>query len=95
VSPLERAVERGLAAGLLMSALLMLGGLLRGSESALAWGVVLLMLTPVVRVFVVTIGMLLERDWTMGAVSAFVFIVLASGIAAAGFSSWPHALPFR
>jgi hypothetical protein len=95
VTPLERAVERGLAAGLLLSALLLLGGLFLGSESALGWGVILLMLTPVVRVLVVTLGMLVARDFPMGAVSAFVFVVLVSGIMAAGFSTWPRALPFR
>jgi len=38
------------------------------------------MLTPVVRVAVVTAGLAVERDWTFTAVSFVVLAILLSGI---------------
>jgi uncharacterized membrane protein len=77
---LDRAIEASLTAGLLASASLLLFGLASGSPGALRLGVVLLMLTPVARVVVLTLGLLLARDWSFGLVSLFVLLVLASGI---------------
>ena len=50
------------------------------ARTLLRWGIVLLMLTPVARVAVVTVGLALERDWTFTLVSLFVLAVLAAGI---------------
>ena len=80
---LEKTTEAVLTGGLVLSGSLLLGGLLTGADAALRVGVVLLMLTPVARVVVVTVGLLQERDWVFGAVSFFVLSVLASGIAVA------------
>jgi hypothetical protein len=95
VKGLERTIEGALVGGLLLSAGFMAGGLLLQSDSALRWGIVLLMLTPVARVFVLTLGLLAEGDWGFGLVSFFVLAVLTLGIWVAGFSRWPHTLPFR
>jgi uncharacterized membrane protein len=80
---LEKTTEAVLTGGLVLSGALLLGGLIAGAVPALRVGVVLLMLTPVARVLVVTVGLLQERDWVFGAVSFFVLSVLASGIAVA------------
>jgi uncharacterized membrane protein len=80
---LERATESVLTGGLVLSGALLLGGLLTGAPAALRVGVIILMLTPVARVVVLTVGLLQERDWLFGAVSFFVLSVLASGIAVA------------
>ena len=80
---LEKTTEVVLTGGLVLSGALLLGGLIAGAVLALRVGVVLLMLTPVARVLVVTVGLLQERDWVFGAVSFFVLSVLASGIAVA------------
>ena len=80
---LEKTTEAVLTGGLVLSGALLLGGLITGAVPALRVGVVLLMLTPVARVVVVTVGLLQERDWVFGAVSFFVLSVLASGIAVA------------
>ena len=80
VRPLERAIEAGLAAGLLMSALLLVVGLAGRSPAALRAGILLLMLTPVARVLILTVGLLLARDWLFGLVSLFVLTVLVSGM---------------
>jgi hypothetical protein len=95
VTTLERRIEGALIGGLALSAALLGGGLLVASDSALRWGIVLMMLTPVARVSIVTVGLLFQRDWTFGLVSLFVLAVLAFGIAVAGFETWPHSLPFR
>jgi uncharacterized membrane protein len=78
--PYARAIEASLTAGLAASALLMLAGLL-GWEEGLRLGIVLLLLTPVLRVLVVTVGLLHQRDWLFGVVSLFVLAVLLSGMA--------------
>ena len=81
---LERAIESTLTLGLLVSLALLVSGLAAGSEAALRWGVIILMLTPVARVLILTVGLLHERDWTFAAVSLFVLCVLAAGILLAG-----------
>jgi uncharacterized membrane protein len=77
---LEDVIEKALMAGLGLSTLMLVIGLVMGATGPLRWGILLLMLTPVVRVAVVTLGLALERDWTFTFVSAFVLAVLASAI---------------
>jgi uncharacterized membrane protein len=77
---LENAIEIALTAGLGLSTVLLVAGLLLGATWPLRWGIILLMLTPVARVTVVTVGLAIERDWTFTLVSLFVLAVLASGI---------------
>jgi uncharacterized membrane protein len=64
----------------LVSGALLLLGLPTGSLALLRWGVVLLMLTPVARVLVLTVGLFHERDYLFGALSLWILVVLASGI---------------
>jgi uncharacterized membrane protein len=77
---LEDLIELGLKIGLALSTALLLVGLVLGLDTALRAGIVLLMLTPVARVAVVTVGLALGRDWLFTLVSLFVLGVLASGI---------------
>ena len=74
---LDRVVEVVLTAGLAASAVLLLAGLL-AAPTLLWWGMLVLLLTPVARVVVVTIGFIDRRDWTFAAVSAWILCVLAS-----------------
>lgn len=60
-----------------------MGGLLLAREPLLRGGVLVLMFTPVVRVVVVTLGLLRERDWLFAGISAFVLTVILSGMAVA------------
>jgi uncharacterized membrane protein len=80
VEELEEVIEKALTVGLALSSVLLLAGLVLGAMGPLRWGIVLLMLTPVARVAVVTVGLALEHDWTFTLVSLFVLAVLASGI---------------
>jgi len=80
VEHLEDVIEKALMLGLALSTVLLLVGLILGMPGPLRWGIVLLMLTPVARVAVVTVGLALERDWTFTLVSLFVLAVLAAGI---------------
>ena len=80
---LERASEAVLTGGIVLGGALLVGGLLTGGLPVLRVGTVFLMFTPVARVMVVTVGLILERDWLFAAVSFFVLSVLASGIAVA------------
>lgn len=80
IEQLEDTIEAALKAGLGLSTLLLLAGLLLGAAGPLRWGILLLMFTPVVRVAVVTVGLALERDWLFTLVSLFVLCVLALGI---------------
>ena len=80
IEPLEDMIEVALKAGLGLSTLLLLAGLLLGAEGLLRWGILLLLFTPVARVAVVTVGLALERDWLFTLVSMFVLCVLAFGI---------------
>jgi hypothetical protein len=77
-SGLDRIIEIVLLTGVLTSGGLMLAGLALGRPSLLRWGVVLLMLTPVARVVVVTLGLVVERDWAFALISLWVLGVLAS-----------------
>jgi uncharacterized membrane protein len=77
---LEDLIELGLKIGLAVSTALLLVGLVLGLDGALRAGIVLLMLTPVGRVVVVTVGLAIEGDWLFTLVSLFVLGVLASGI---------------
>lgn len=81
---LERAIESALTLGLLVSGALLLLGLVGGNEGALRAGIVLLMLTPVARVLILTVGLIHERDFVFAAVSLFVLSVLGAGILLAG-----------
>jgi uncharacterized membrane protein len=74
---LDRAVEIVLTAGLGVSALLLLAGLLAARGGLLWWGVLVLLLTPVARVVVVTIAFVHRRDWVFAAVSLWIVGVLA------------------
>jgi uncharacterized membrane protein len=78
---LDRAVETVLTLGLTIGALLLLTGLVFGQLAALRWGIVTLMLTPVARVVVVTVGMFLRRDLVFGFLSLGILLVLATSIA--------------
>jgi len=80
VEHLEDVIEKALMLGLALSTGMLLVGLILGWPGPLRWGIVLLMLTPVARVAVVTVGLALERDWTFTLVSVFVLAVLAAGI---------------
>jgi uncharacterized membrane protein len=73
-------VEAVLTAGLLAASVLMLWGLAAARGGALRAGIVILLFTPVARVVLVTAGLLRDRDYLFGAISAFVLAVLASSI---------------
>ena len=77
---LERSIEWVLTAGVVASGLLLLLGLALGQEPLLRAGVLLLMLTPVVRVLVLTLGLFREGDARFGFVSLVVLAILAAGI---------------
>jgi len=77
---LERAVEIALTAGVATSGLLLLLGLVLGREGVLRSGIVILMLTPVVRVAVLTLGLFRDGDRRFGFVSLAVLAVLVTGI---------------
>ncbi len=83
VSSLERAIEAVLTGGVLVSGGLLLAGFALGRAAPLRWGILLLMMTPVARVVVVTLGLLYERDWVFMLVSLWILLVLASGISVA------------
>jgi uncharacterized membrane protein len=77
---LNRVIEAVLTAGVLASGGLMLAGLALERTPLLQWGIVVLMLTPVARVVVVTIGLTLERDWAFALISLWILAVLASSM---------------
>jgi uncharacterized membrane protein len=77
---LEDLIELALKIGLALSTALLVIGLVVGLDVCLRAGIVLLMLTPVVRVAVVMVGLAVERDWLFTAVCLFVLAVLASGM---------------
>lgn len=81
---LERIIEAALTVGVFASAFLLVGGLVSGSAGALWTGVLLLIVTPVVRVLVVTVGLVLDHDWLFTAISLFVLGVLLSSVYVAG-----------
>ena len=84
IRTLERIVEAALTAGVAGSGLLLVAGLVLGSSAPLWWGVLLLILTPVVRVLVVTVGLILDHDWLFASVSLFVLGVLLSSVYVSG-----------
>jgi uncharacterized membrane protein len=84
VRTLERIVEAALTAGVAVSGLFLVAGLVLGSTAPLWWGVLLLILTPVVRVLVVTVGLILDHDWLFASVSLFVLGVLLSSVYVSG-----------
>jgi uncharacterized membrane protein len=77
---LEKRVEWVLTAGVVVSGALLLLGLSLGREPFLRAGVVLLMLTPVARVLVLTLGLFREGDRRFGLVSLAVLAILVAGI---------------
>ena len=74
---LDRVVEVVLTAGLLGSAALLLAGLVGSRPRLLSLGVLVLLLTPMARVLVVTVGLFHRRDWVFAAVSLWILGVLA------------------
>jgi uncharacterized membrane protein len=84
VRALERIVEVALTAGVAVSGVLLVAGLVLGSTAPLWWGVLLLILTPVGRVLVVTVGLILDHDWLFASVSLFVLGVLLSSVYVSG-----------
>lgn len=79
-TPLERAVEVILTVGLVLSGLLLLGGLILGSSPLLRSGILILMMTPVGRVVVVTIGLFSQKDWIFGSISLWILLVIVSSM---------------
>lgn len=79
-SALDRTIEVVLMGGLLIAAALLVSGLALDRDAVLKWGILVLMMTPVARVVVVTIGMLRERDWLFAAISLWILFVLASSL---------------
>lgn len=73
---LDRVVEVVLTAGLGASALLLLIGLMTAQQGLLWAGVLVMLLTPVARVIVVTIGFIDRQDWVFTAVSLWILGVL-------------------
>jgi uncharacterized membrane protein len=90
--PIERAVETALVAGLAVSGALMLGGLATVRPDVVRWGVMALLLTPVLRLAVATFAFFRERDWVFGMVSLWVLLLVGSSIAVA---AWHEARPAR
>jgi len=88
---IERVIEGALTVGLVVSSSLFVVGLVLGGEGLLKGGVLLLMLTPVARVVILTVGLLHERDFRFGLVSLFVLGVLLSGILVSGRLAHRHA----
>jgi uncharacterized membrane protein len=80
-SRLDRTVEVVLTAGLAVSALLLAAGLIAGATRPLWYGIFVLIVTPVARVVVVTLGLFHRRDWPFALVSLWILGVL-------GFSFW-------
>lgn len=78
--PLELVIELTLSGGLLVSAVLLIGGLALPSAPALQWGLLILMLTPVARVVILTFGLFQQRDFAFGMVSLVILAVLGSSL---------------
>ena len=77
---LDTIIEVVLTGGLLLSAAMLVFGLLTSNVGALRAGILLLMMTPAARVVVVTGGLIVERDWTFALVSLWVLSVLGSSV---------------
>jgi len=78
--PLERTIEVVLTAGLAVSSGCLVSGLLLGRLGLLRWGTLFLMMTPVLRVVVVTVGLIHRRDWLFSLISLWILGVLASSL---------------
>lgn len=88
---IERVIEGALTVGLLVSSALFIVGLVLGADGLLKGGILLLMLTPVARVVILTVGLLHERDFRFGLVSLFVLGLLLSGILVSGHLAPRHS----
>lgn len=77
---IESLIEIVLTVGLLASTAFFVVGLALRSSGLLTWGLLILMLTPVARVVILTLGLFRQRDLVFGFVSLFVLGVLLSGI---------------
>jgi uncharacterized membrane protein len=77
---LERTIEAALTIGLLVSGGCLLSGLFSGRTGWLRSGTLILMMTPVVRVIVLTIGLIHRRDWLFSLISLWILGVLASSL---------------
>jgi uncharacterized membrane protein len=82
----DRVVSRVLMVGAFAGFAIMLSGAVLGMFSVSSWsrsietiGVVVMLGTPLVRVFVVFILFLQEKDWRYTAVSFGVFVILLLG----------------
>lgn len=81
--PVERQLQLAFIGGLVVSAPLLLLGLATASERLLGAGIVVLALTPVLGAVLLTVELLVARDWPFAAVSVFVLLVLGSSLVAA------------
>jgi uncharacterized membrane protein len=77
---LDLSLETAFTAGLIVGGLLLVAGLALGSPRSLTAGLLVVMLTPVVGAVIVTMGMVLRRDWTFALVSAAILLILASSL---------------
>ncbi len=84
-SALDRLIEGLLSVGVVLAGLLLLAGLLRTDPALLRAGLLLLMFTPVARVVVVTVALLVQRDWAFAAMSLWILLVLLSSLRVARF----------
>ncbi len=84
-SALDRLIEGLLSVGVVLAGLLLLAGLLRTDPALLRAGLLLLMFTPVARVVVVTVALLVQRDWAFAAMSLWILLVLLSSLRVAHF----------
>jgi uncharacterized membrane protein len=94
-APLERIVGRVLRAGVMMSSVCMAVGLLLSLATGggavagilLNAGIIVLLATPVARVFVSTVQYVSERDWGFATLTFIVLLELvASAVAALVFN---------
>jgi uncharacterized membrane protein len=79
-SGLDKTIEVVLSLGLVGSALFLILGLTLGQPHLLQAGILLLMLTPVARVVVVTVGLFHEGDKLFGSVSLGILLVLITSV---------------
>ncbi len=84
----ERWISHILRAGIVLSSFCMIAGLLvtavqpssAEASSLMVTGIVLLMLTPFLRVIATLIVFMVERDWKFSAVALFVLLMLIGEI---------------
>lgn len=84
---LNRMIQLALITGLTLSMLLMAVGallyFLHNSTSSIRWmqaGLIVLMITPALRVLVAALGYVLERDWRFALISSGVVAVLVVSV---------------